>query len=97
MGSTELGDQGLTHEPDALGRVRRPAQPDGEVRPGDGAEDARDASPIPTGGVDDDGSLVGEPLPERPRDQLPRRADGVNHADSPFARLRAKSLASQVV
>jgi hypothetical protein len=97
MGSTGLGDQGLSDESDAVGRVRRPAQPDGEVRPGDRSEDAGDAPPVATGGVDDDGPLGGEPLTGRPSDQLPRRADSVNHADSPLARLRAKSLASQVV
>jgi hypothetical protein len=97
MGSTELGDQGLPDERDAVGRIRRPAKPDGEVRPGDGAEDAGHASPIATGGVRDDGPLDGKPLPRRPGDQLPSRADGVNYADSPLARLRAKSLASQVV
>jgi hypothetical protein len=97
MGSTLLGDQGLPDERDALGRIRRPAEPDAEVRPGDRAEDARDASAVPTGAVGDDRPLGRKPLPERPRDQLTGRTDCVHHANSPLARFRAKSLASKVV
>jgi hypothetical protein len=97
MRSTDLGDQGLSDERDAVGGVRGPAEPDGEVRPRDRTENARHAPSVSAGGISDDGSLRGKPFPERPRDQLPRRADGVNNTDSPLARLRAKSLASQVV
>jgi hypothetical protein len=97
MGSNLLGDQRLPDQRDALGRIRRPAEPDGEVRPGDRAEDAHHASQVPTGGVGDDRPLGRMPLAERPDDQLAGRADGVHDANGPVARFRAKSLASQVV
>jgi hypothetical protein len=97
MGSTLLGDQRLPDQRDALGRIRRPAEPDGEVRPGDRTEDAGDAPSVATGGVGDDRPLGRKPLPERPRDQLAGRTNGVHNANGPVARFRAKSLASQVV